>query len=174
MRQIITTYYLEQTDPAQLCPARPAPALMLMRAEEPSPELGRFLYTAVGGNWYWTDRLSWDYARWLARLSRPGIETWVGYVAGTPVGYFELDHEGESVEIAYFGLVPRFIGRGLGGALLTAAIQRGWALGVSRVWVHTCSLDGPTALANYQARGMRQYKLEQHEAELADAPPGPW
>jgi hypothetical protein len=28
------------------------------------------------------------------------------------------------------------------------------------VWVHTCTLDAPTALANYQARGLRIYKEE--------------
>src|SRR5438034_8495738 len=36
-------------------------------------------------------------------------------------------------------------------------ISRAWAKGARRVWVHTCSLDGPTALANYQGRGFRVY-----------------
>jgi GNAT superfamily N-acetyltransferase len=64
------------------------------------------------------------------------------------------------VEIAYFGLLPAFIGRGLGGALLTNAIEEAWQMSPERVWVHTCTLDHPSALANYQARGMEVYKVE--------------
>lgn len=156
----ITTYYLEMTDPAELRPARPAPkGFRLMQAEIPLPDFNRFLYTAVGGDWHWTDRLSWSRERWLAYLDRPELETWVGYVQGTPAGYFELEMQaGSAVEIAYFGLLPAFIGRGLGGVLLTAAIRRGWEMGARRVWVHTCTLDHPAALANYQARGLGIYK----------------
>ena len=29
-----------------------------------------------------------------------------------------------------------------------------------RVWVHTCDLDHPNALVNYQARGFSVYKVE--------------
>jgi hypothetical protein len=28
------------------------------------------------------------------------------------------------------------------------------------VWVHTCTLDGPHALANYEARGLRPFRTE--------------
>jgi GNAT superfamily N-acetyltransferase len=176
MLKLVTTYHLETCDPGELHPAETGAAgFTIMRAELPSPELNRFLYTAVGGNWYWTDRLSWNYPRWLSYLERPELETWVGYLAGTPVGYYELEHQAAAtVEIAYFGLLPGFIGRGLGGALLTAAIRRGWAIEARRIWVHTCSLDGPAALANYQARGMRIFKTEQIEVELPEQPPGAW
>src|SRR5437588_5428361 len=172
----VTTWSLEMRDRARLRPAAMPPLeLTLVRAELPSPELGRFLYTAVGGDWHWLDRLSWTYAQWLERLSRPGVETWVAYVCGTPAGYFELDLEDDgSVEIAYFGLLPQFIGKGLGGWLLTRAIERAWELGASRVWVHTCSLDGPGALSNYQARGLTLFKTETAAQELAEQPPGPW
>ncbi len=172
----VTTFYLEMTDPAALRPALPPPAnFTIVRAELPSPELNRFLYTAVGGNWYWLDRLGWSYARWQSYLDRPDLETWVGYLAGTPAGYFELERQADAaVEIAYFGLLPAFIGQRLGGALLTAAIRRGWAMGAQRVWVHTCSLDGPAALTNYEARGLRRYKVEHTTLELPDTPSGPW
>src|SRR6266571_6827778 len=91
------------------------------RADIPSPELSRFLYTAVGGDWYWTDRLGWDYALWMAYLDRPAVETLVLYVAGTPAGYVELEVQpDDNVEVAYFGLLPRFIGQRLGGFLLSA------------------------------------------------------
>ncbi|HEV7216934.1 MAG TPA: GNAT family N-acetyltransferase [Chloroflexota bacterium] len=174
----VTTWYLELRQPQDLR-GRPAPLadLAVLRAEAPSPEFGRFLYTAVGGDWYWSDRLAWDDACWQQRLSKPGVETWVVYQAGTPAGYFELEAPGDgSVEIAYFGLLPAFIGNGIGGYLLTVAVQRAWTLGASRVWLHTCSLDGPHALANYQARGFRIYHQETAPRTLlVPVPaPGPW
>jgi hypothetical protein len=85
----VTTWHLDMTAPADLVPA-PHPDLdvTLVQARCPSPELSRFLYTAVGGDWYWTDRLPWTYERWLAWLDRAGVETWVASVDGTPAGYF--------------------------------------------------------------------------------------
>jgi GNAT superfamily N-acetyltransferase len=139
---------------------------MVRRIEVPTPELNRFLYVAVGSGWLWRDRLSWDRARWLAYLERPEVETWVMYVRGSPAGYFELERQGESAEVAYFGLLPAFIGLGLGGALLTAAIARAFDLGAARVWLHTCTLDHPQAFANYVARGLRPYRTEQTLAEV--------
>jgi GNAT superfamily N-acetyltransferase len=176
MRTDVTTWSLEMLGRDQLV-AAPAPPLelALTRAELPSPELGRFLYTAVGGDWFWTDRLSWTYAQWQERLAQPGVETWVAYVCGTPAGYFEMDaQEQGAVEIAYFGLLPGFIGKGMGGWLLTRAIERGWEMGANRVWVHTCSLDGPSALANYQARGLKVFNEHTEPQELPEKTPGPW
>ncbi len=162
MNQAVTTYYLEITDPAQVSPpATNTSPLTVQWAEIPCPPLNRFLYTTVGAAWQWTDRLSWTDAQWLAYLDRPALRTWLGYVAGTPVGYFELEHQrAANVEIKSFGLLPQFIGQGLGGHLLTAAIEQAWCLGATRVWLHTCSLDGPAALRNYQARGFRVYHEE--------------
>ena len=172
----VTTWSLEITDPAALRPASAPPtSAEVRRAVLPSPELGRFLYTSAGGNWYWTDRLTWTYGQWLQRLSHPGVETWVLYEEGTPAGYFELDGSSDDdVEIAYFGLLPAFIGRRLGGWLLTEAIRRGFAMPRRRVWVHTCTLDSPYALANYQARGMRIFKEQTEAVEIQGEPPGPW
>lgn len=65
------------------------------------------------------------------------------------------------MEIAYFGLAPRFIGEGIGGYFLSHAITSAWSWdGTKRVWVHTCTLDHPGALPNYQARGMTIYHVE--------------
>jgi GNAT superfamily N-acetyltransferase len=176
MRTNVTTYYLEMTDPSRLRPSRASGQdLRVRRAEIPCPELNRFLYTAVGGDWYWIDRLNWTYDRWLAYVNRPELETWIGYVAGTPAGYYELELQSErNVEIAYFGLLSQFIGRGIGGELLTRAVERAWSMQAMRVWVHTCSLDGPAALANYQTRGFTLYKEEVSEVDLPEEAPGPW
>lgn len=97
----------------------------------------------------------------------------MAYVSGTPAGYFELETQTDgNIEIAYFGLLPSFIGHGLGGALLTAAVERAWALGARRVWVHTCSLDHPRALPGYQARGFRVFHIAHTEQDLPERPGG--
>jgi ribosomal protein S18 acetylase RimI-like enzyme len=170
------TSYLEMTAPTDLIAARePAVAVEVKRAEVVSPELNRFLYTAVGGDYWWVDRLGHSYADWLALLAKPGYETWVAYVAGTPAGYFELDGQaGGDVEIAFFGVLPQFLGRGVGGHLLTAAVRRAWEKGAKRVWLHTSSFDHAHALGNYQARGFRLVRREESVKELPAEPPGSW
>jgi len=100
-------------------------------------------------------------------LTSPNVSVWELLVDGESGGYFELyRHADESVEIDYFGLTPTFIGRGLGGLLLTRAVREAWALGARRVWLHTCTLDSPNALPGYQARGFRPYKTERLEVDI--------
>lgn len=176
----VTTWHLDMRSPGQLRrSATPPSAPQLAQAKVPSPALNRFLYTSVGGPWHWTDRLPWTWERWMQWLDRPQHQTWVMSVDGTPAGYFELEQQpgaapsGPDVEIAYFGIAPQFLGRGLGGWLLTRTIEQAWAFGAGRVWVHTCSLDHPRALANYQARGMAIFR-EETVAKLVPEAPGPW
>ena len=120
-----------------------------------------FVYQEVGAAWQWTDRLPWSENDWQAYAERAGLETWVGYVSGTPAGYFELARRDEGqVEIAMFGVLPSFTGRGVGGAMLTAAMRRAWEEGTQRVWLHTETADHPHALGNYQARGMKIFRTE--------------
>jgi ribosomal protein S18 acetylase RimI-like enzyme len=176
MRTEVTTWYVEMLSADQL---RPLPCPMararVERAEIPSPELSRFLYTAVGGHWYWLGRLDWDYARWLAWVDRPALETLVLSVCGTPAGYVELETQADDqVEITCFGLLPGFIGQRLGGYLLSEGVRHAWEQGASRVWLHTCSFDGPKALTNYRARGFRVYDETREWLDVPDATPGPW
>jgi GNAT superfamily N-acetyltransferase len=165
MKNHVTTFHLEMTSQDELRPSAGVPGLEVRRAAAPCPELNSFFYSAVGGRWSWVDRLQWSEQQWLEYLDRPELETWLGYVSGTPAGYFELELQNEAnVEIVYFGLLPSFVGKGYGGALLTTAVKRAWEMRASRVWVHTCSLDHPAALANYQARGFSIFKEESEES----------
>ena len=175
MKRTVTITYLEMDDPADAVPYRGRRRLDVRRAEVPCPEMNRLLYVAVGSGWWWYSRLSWSKERWTAWVERPEVETWIGYLAGTPVGYFELEAQpGPAVELVYFGLLPTFIGQGLGTELLAAAVERAWALAPKRVWVHTCTLDHPRALPNYQARGFRIYDAEDLMEHFPDVQPSIW
>jgi GNAT superfamily N-acetyltransferase len=170
----VTTWHLEQRSPDDIRPSPPpAGPVTLVRVEVPSPELSRFLYAAVGHDWWWYTRLAWTREQWSAWLDRPEVETWVVYERGTPAGYFELEHQpGGNVEIVYFGLLPHAIGRGVGGWMLTHALRRAWAIdGTTRVWLHTCTLDGPHARANYEARGLTLFDTVTATEDLPDAMP---
>jgi GNAT superfamily N-acetyltransferase len=158
--------YLELRDPAQFRPGSPLPpTARVVERRSCSPAEYRRLYAAVGGPWHWRDRLAWDDATLAAHLASPDIAVFELLVDGDSAGYFELRRSGAGeVEIAYFGLVPGFIGRGLGGALLTEAVREAWRFGGARVWLHTCTLDSPHALPNYKARGFTPYRVEQDDA----------
>jgi GNAT superfamily N-acetyltransferase len=170
----VTTWHLEQRSPDELQPSPPPGSpVSLVQMELPSPEFSRFLYTVVGHDWWWYSRLAWARAEWEAWVSRPEIESWVAYERGTPAGYFELERQtGGNVEIVYFGLLPHAIGRGIGGWMLTEALRRAWAIdGTTRVWLHTCTLDGPHARANYEARGLRLFDTVAATEDLPDEMP---
>lgn len=127
----------------------------------------RYLYREVGRAHHWVDRLTWSDEQVAARLSDARVSLWVMYVDGAPAGYAELErHDDDSTEIAYFGLLPEFTRRGLGKLMLTAAVERAWEQGASRVWLHTCTLDDPAALPNYLKRGFTPYKEEHYSVEI--------
>lgn len=157
--------YLEMTDPSSLegAPA-PGDGVSIDRVEPPDPDLWRFLYTEVGREYHWVDRLGWTDQEIRAYLADPAVELWALRVDEVVAGYFELRKDPDaSVEIAYFGLLPAFLGRGLGRFLLTRAVERAWARGAARVWVHTSSLDHSSALPNYLARGFSIWKQETYD-----------
>ena len=175
MRRDVTIWYLEMSAPADLNGVDTPVELEIRRAGIPSPELSRYLYTAVGGPWHWTDRLAWTWDDWLCYLVPERTETWLALVDGTPVGYFELVRQDDgAVDVAAFGLLPAFLGGGWGAPLLTRAVRRAWDIGAERVTVNTCSLDGPAAMPNYARRGFRVVREARRVADLPDEPPGAW
>tara|TARA_R110002126_G_scaffold63511_4_gene162677 strand:- start:2582 stop:3211 length:630 start_codon:yes stop_codon:yes gene_type:complete len=179
---LITIWYLRYQGPTPTLPDWPADTL-LMEASIPSPELSQFLFCAVGNHWRWFSRLSWNYQQWLDYLSKDSVRTWVLYQAGTIAGFVELNYhtgteyieQAPSVELKFFGLLPAFTGQGLGPKLAQAAIalSRQWlksqlpaADNSQPIWVHTCSVDHPAALATYQKAGFAIYQSEQESGAI--------
>lgn len=164
-----TRTYLEQTSLDELRPAAPpGEDVAVLQVEDCAPSLWRRLYGDVGAAYHWVDRLGWTDAEIQAYLSDPAVSLWVLSVKGEVAGYFELRRHPEdevrtfSVEIAYFGLLPPYVGQGLGKYLLSEAAARAWTLQPSRVWLHTSTLDHPAALPNYLARGFSIFRVEHY------------
>ncbi len=168
----VTIKFLEMTSPGDLRPKRSSlEGVTVKRVPQPMPELNRFFYQAVGANYSWVDRLSWSLAEWRDYLDQPDIETYVLAVGGIPGGYFELEHHRSGdIEIKYFGLIGAFIGRGLGGHMLTAATEAAWAAGAKRVILDTCSLDHPKAFDHYVARGFKLYRTDVVRKDIPAVP----
>jgi GNAT superfamily N-acetyltransferase len=155
----VTTTYLQMTAAAQLRPRRSNEREFVIREETAHHwQRNRSLYLLVGEPWGWVDKQRWSEEEWQNYVATDHLRTFVAFCKDSVAGYYELRRdESNAVEIAYFGLARGFIGRGLGGPLLTHALEEAWAWGAERVWVHTCTLDHPAALQNYQDRGMRIY-----------------
>ena len=158
----VTVTYLEMTSPDR---CSPVPRMMeptaILRAERPTISFYRYLYDTVGADWNWFMRRRLCDEELAAVIHDDRVEVFVLYVRGVPAGYVELDRrvEGE-VEIAYFGLIPEYVGRGFGKYLFAWGLGRAWSYRPRRVWLHTCSLDHPRALGVYQRAGLEVYLRE--------------
>ena len=160
-------------DPAELAAvvtslemrARPRPKplptspLRLVRWERPATASYRALFRRVGEPWLWFSRLAMDDTALKRIIHDPAVEVHAVLDRdGVEVGLLELDFRmGETCEIGFFGLVPELAGQGLGRWLMALALARAWRPGVGRVWLHTCSLDHPSALGFYRAQGFAPF-----------------
>ena len=153
----VVTYLEMGQPPDQAVPASP---LGLRRVNVPQPEHYRELFRLVGAPWLWFSRLIIDDSHLAAIIQHPKVELYaVLDEGGREVGMFELDfREPHECELAFIGLIPELSGKGHGKWLLGEAVRRAWREGVSRVHVHTCSLDHPAALSAYRRAGFTAYK----------------
>ena len=153
----LKTFWLEQRSAADLqAPPWPLSDAGMHRVAATDGAFNRQMYLAVGAQWQWQDKRDWTAQQWRDYAHTPGLLSYEFRGDGESLGYGELLAQADgAVQIAYFGLLPAAIGHGLGGASLGVLIAEAWSWPETRrVWVHTCSLDHPAALANYRARGM--------------------
>ncbi|HEY0833881.1 MAG TPA: GNAT family N-acetyltransferase [Azospirillum sp.] len=153
---VIVTY-LEMDRPPHHRPLpRPSGDPLLMRAAPPSVSFYRYLYDTVGEPWLWNERRRMDDAELRAVVTDKRVEVHVLYLSGTPAGYVEIDRRDRAAtDIAYFGMLPDFIGLRLGPWLLDQGIRMAWAGRPRLLTVNTCTFDHPKALPLYQSMGFR-------------------
>lgn len=160
----VTVTSLEMTER----PSRPlarAPSLsqpvMLLRAHAPTISFYRYLYNTIGQDWLWYERRQMNDETLAEIIYDERVSVDVLYCGGVPAGYAELDARMlPAVEVAYLGLMPEFIGRGLGRYLVDWAVDAAWDREPERVWIHTCNLDHPAALPTYQKAGFTVFNRQ--------------
>ncbi|WP_307800832.1 GNAT family N-acetyltransferase [Actinomadura violacea] len=156
-----TVTYVEMTDRAQLNPAAPVQGLLLEPLDRTSPLIPDVM-SRVGAphGWKSSRRTPDEWRAWLAANPRRAFALLT--YESEPAGIVACDPHDHEVEIETFGLLPDFVGKGLGAHALTLAVRRAWELSptATRVWLHTSSLDHPNALPNYYRRGFRTFKTE--------------
>lgn len=166
--ETLVTTYLQMTHWAEFRPANlnHLDGIKVMCMDTPDVAFYRFLCGAVSKQWRWQDRLSLSDEEIEAILQAPETSIHVLYVDGTPAGYLELVRLRENsvgrlwTEVAFFGLRPAYINRGLGKHLLSHGIAYAWNKGTQRLWARTCNLEGSYALRNYLKCGFKIYKVE--------------
>ena len=128
----------------------------------PDFQLNKFFYKQIGKKHRWVDRLIWNENQWIRYINNSNVKTYILQDGNDLAGYFEqiFDKKKLEYEIAYFGILQDYVGKRLGGYLLSEAIKKSFLMGANRVWVHTCSLDHKHALKNYLSRGMKIFKSE--------------
>lgn len=185
----VTRTYLSMASAHLLTPGAPPLREAMLVALEPCPvPAWRALYAQIGGPWHWHDRDAWPDATLEAHLASPDVRIYradamVGEAQGgegaratgplVGAGFVELErHSDGSVEIGYLGLDIRAFGVGLGRWIVAEATREAWGMGAAKVWLHSCTLDGPAALSNYLARGFTRDRVEEYDTiihEPADA-----
>ena len=141
---------------------KPSPDYSLKLLDPINFQLNKFFYKNIGNKHKWVDRLTWNEEQWIDYVSSKNVKTYVLKCKEDLVGFFELIHhkEKKEIEIAYLGILEEYHNKKLGSYLLSEAIKISFKNIISRVWVHTCTLDHKNALKNYLTRGMKIFKTE--------------
>ncbi|HVV99082.1 MAG TPA: GNAT family N-acetyltransferase [Planctomycetaceae bacterium] len=157
----VTTTYLQMFAPNGRTATPPRDDLLVLYAQRPTLPYFWFLYDTVGRDWDWTSRRKLSEAELIATIHDPMVEFHVLFAAGVPAGFVELDRRiPREIEIKQFGLVPEFIGQGLGRYFLQWVIDYAWKHRPGRLWLHTCTNDHPGALPNYLKAGFEVYRVD--------------
>jgi GNAT superfamily N-acetyltransferase len=149
---IVTTLEMRARPPLRPMPASP---FRLVRWDRPASDRYRALFRRIGARWLWFSRLVMAEPALRMILDDPRVAVFAAVDrAGVEIGMLELDFREPGVcELSYVGLVPELAGNGHGDWLMAEALARAWTRGITRVWVHTCTLDHPAALGFYRRHG---------------------
>lgn len=144
-----------------------------MKVETCMPRCGvahyRELYATVGHDYVWWLRRTLSDADLDAVLRDRAISIHVLRDAEGDLGFYELDRRSwPLINLAYFGLYPRALGRGIGMAFLQHAIRAAWEEAPVALTVNTCTADHPRALPNYLKAGFTRLRTVREEWPVPD------
>ena len=164
----MTVTFLEmRSKPPALPPPQPKGKIAILRAEKPPVHFYRYLYNTIGEPYLWVDRRKLTDEALAELIRHPQVELYVLYVDGNPAGMAELDFKDAAAgQVAYFGLMPEFVGLKLGYFFLYHAVSIAWSRPISSLLINTCTLDHPRALPLYQRIGFAPYSREERYIEL--------
>jgi GNAT superfamily N-acetyltransferase len=146
----------------------PLGAWTLRKVDTPALHWYRDLHRRVGEEWLWFSRARMNDGELAAIIHAPGVEVYALVVDGHDEGLLELDfREAGQCELVYFGVTAKLIGSGAARFMMNRALELAWSRDLSRVWVHTCTFDHPSAVAFYQRSGFRPFR---RQIEIADDP----
>lgn len=160
--------FLEMHAKPPLRLARSDPAWELERLGSPDLVRYRAVFHRVGDEYLWALRLLMTDDELVEYLDEPGIEVYLLVTADGDEGLLELDFRVENeCEVALFGVAGPLQGTGAGRWLMNRALEIAWSRPIARFWLHTCSLDHPSALAFYRRTGFTPYA---RKVEVFDDP----
>ena len=159
---VTITYLAQNQRSAAPAPLRPREKTALLRAEQPPLHYYRYLFDRVGAPHRWVSRRYMIDEELELIIHDPDVYLYVLHYNGAPCGMGEIDarkdkHAEGDVELKFFGLMPDFIGKGLGRWFLYNVVDLAWALDPQRVILETCTADHPAALPLYQKMGFSVY-----------------
>jgi GNAT superfamily N-acetyltransferase len=153
--------YLDMRAPPPPGPPPQCPGAGLARLLGRDEERYTAIFRVLGERWLWWSRLARTAAQRAAILDDARVEAYAFTLDGADAGLLELDFRvGESeAELAFFGLFDAAIGTSAAHWLMHRALAIAWARpGLGRLYVHTCTIDHPRALAFYRRAGFRPYR----------------
>ena len=71
-----------------------------------------------------------------------------------------MQDRGGTVHVEAFGLLPEFIGEGLGPALLTRVVEKAFATGASRIVISSSTMDSVTLQRLFRSQGFTVLSAE--------------
>lgn len=155
----MAVHYFEMRDSAELRPATSTRKVEVRLVDPPDGSVNQRFYLNVGRDWSWRERADWPLDKWQETVSDRSIVTLTLHRGEHEVGYSEIRAYDGDIEILNFGLLPEFVGQGLGGVALVVVVRYAWEqLNADHVWLHTCDRDHPNAINNYKRRGFVWFK----------------
>ncbi len=168
--ETIVTYLEMQAAPKTTHHMAPPVDSALLRADHPPLHFYRYLYREIGSAYKWVSRKKMTDQQLTKIIHNEKIEIFILYKNGVPAGFAELDFRKPKLgDLVFLGLMPEYIGHGLGRFLLQEIIQVAWDKDITRMTVETCTLDHPRALPLYQRAGFTPFNQKKQSIEVEES-----